>query len=398
MTTADRWLLPDGVEELLPEQAAQVERLRRKLLDLYSSWGYELVIPPLIEYTDSLLVGLGQDVDIQTFKVVDQLSGRSMGIRADITPQTARIDAHSLNREGPVRLCYAGSVLHTRPKTLLASRSPIQIGAELYGDAGLESDIEVICLMLETLKAADVSEITLDLGHVGIYRALIEQADLTGDQEQALFTALQRKCSAEIEQAIAAGITNTGLADMMRALSKLNGDRSVLQSAEQQLAKAPPEVLAAISDLRQVADIIAARLPDVQLYFDLAELRGYHYHTGLVFAALAPGHGQAVANGGRYDHIGEVFGRARPATGFNTDLKALLSYMRETAVTQDSSILAPESAGLSPEDSLTLWQAVQSLRAEGERVICGLPEQSDAPDYKRKLILEQGSWVVKNSE
>jgi ATP phosphoribosyltransferase regulatory subunit len=192
MTIADRWLLPDGVEELLPEQAQQVEFLRRKLLDLYQCWGYELVMPPLMEFTDSLLVGLGADVDMQTFKVVDQLSGRAMGIRADITPQVARIDAHSLNRRGPARLCYAGSVLHTKPKSLMASRSPIQIGAELYGDASLSSDIEVICLMLETLQTAGVVDITLDLGHVGIYRALIEQACLSGDAEQQLFDALQR--------------------------------------------------------------------------------------------------------------------------------------------------------------------------------------------------------------
>ena len=341
MTIADRWLLPDGVEELLPEQAERVESLRRELLDLYRSWGYELVIPPLIEYTDSLLVGLGHDVDIQTFKVVDQLSGRTMGIRADITPQTARIDAHSLNREGPVRLCYAGSVLHTKPKSLLASRSPIQLGAELYGDASLSSDIEIICLMLTTLKTTGVTNITLDLGHVGIYRALVEQAGLNDETEQALFDALQRKAGADVEAAIASGINDSTLADMMRALSQLNGDRSVLERAKQSLADAGADVAMAIDALAQVADQIAARMPDVNLYFDLSELRGYHYHTGLVFAALAPGHGQAVANGGRYDDIGEVFGRARPATGFNTDLKALLGYLPAGyGASQTSSIFA----------------------------------------------------------
>ena len=398
MTIVDRWLLPDGVEELLPEQAERVESLRRKLLDLYRSWGYELVIPPLIEYTDSLLVGLGHDVDIQTFKVVDQLSGRTMGIRADITPQTARIDAHSLKREGPVRLCYAGSVLHTKPKFLLGSRSPIQLGAELYGDASLSSDIEIICLMLETLKAVGVTEITLDLGHVGIYRALVEQFGLEAKAEQTLFDALQRKASAEIESAICAAISDPAQADMMRALSHLNGDISVLQRAREQLAAAPKAVLQAIDALAEVAELIANRLPEVNCYFDLSELRGYHYHTGLVFAALAPGYGQAVANGGRYDDIGEAFGRARPATGFNTDLKALLAYLPKAAVSDNSaSIFAPSGDSVSSDDSASLWKKVQALRAEGERVVCGLSGQSEAADFGRHLALEQGQWVVSES-
>lgn len=395
MTIADRWLLPDGVEELLPEQAKQVEALRRKLLDLYHSWGYELVIPPLIEYTESLLVGLGSDIDIQTFKVVDQLSGRTMGIRADITPQTARIDAHSLNREGPTRLCYAGSVLHTKPKSLMASRSPIQIGAELYGDASLASDIEIICLMLETLKCTGVENITLDLGHVGIYRALVERAGLTGQAEKNLFDALQRKASTEIEAAIVTGIDDQALAQMMRELSQLNGDRSVLDKARELLAAASTDVADAIDALATVADQVTARMPEVKLYFDLSELRGYHYHTGLVFAALAPGHGQAVANGGRCDDIGRVFGRARPATGFNADLKALLGYMPQAdASTQNKSIFAPDGSDLSAADSISLWQCVQQLRDSGERVVCGLPGQTEAADCNRQLGLQQGKWEI----
>ncbi len=395
MAIADRWLLPDGVEELLPEQAEQVEVLRRKLLDLYRSWGYELVIPPLIEYTDSLLVGLGHDIDIQTFKVVDQLSGRTMGIRADITPQTARIDAHSLKREGPVRLCYAGSVLHTKPKSLLASRSPIQVGAELYGDASLSSDGEVICLMLETLTCAGIDNITLDLGHVGLYRALVEQAGLSDDVERRLFSALQRKAGAEIEAAITDGIADKALADMMRALSQLNGDRSVLARASSLLVQAPTAVAEAINELVQIADLVAARLPQVNLYFDLSELRGYHYHTGLVFAALVPGHGQAVANGGRYDHIGESFGRARPATGFNTDLKALLGAVSvEHVVDHSDSIFAPASDNLTAVDANSLWCKIQALRAEGERVVCGLAGQTEDAGFSRCLVLQQGQWTV----
>lgn len=398
MTTADRWLLPDGVEELLPAQAEQVEFLRRKLLDLYRSWGYELVIPPLIEYTDSLLVGLGKDVDIQTFKVVDQLSGRTMGIRADITPQTARMDAHSLNREGAVRLCYAGSVLYTKPKTLLGSRSPIQLGAELYGDASLNSDVEVISLMLETVHGVGLTNITLDLGHVGIYRALIEASGLEGAAEQQLFDALQRKSAVDIEAAISAGITNTKVADWMRALSQLNGDRCVLDRARQQLAEAPAAVLAAIDELQKVSEQIARRMPQVNLYFDLSELRGYHYHTGLVFAALVPGHGQAVANGGRYDHIGEVFGRARPATGFNTDLKALLQYLavETSAATALSAIFAPADEGLSNEQADSLWRAVQALRESGEQVVSALAVDANSDAFKRQLIFKNKQWIVES--
>lgn len=395
MTVADRWQLPDGVEELLPEQAQQAEALRRKLLDLYRCWGYELVIPPLIEYTESLLVGSGSDVDIQTFKVMDQLSGRTMGIRADITPQTARMDAHSLNREGPVRLCYAGSVLHTKPKSLLASRSPIQLGAELYGDASLSSDIEVISLMLETLKCAGISGVTLDLGHVGIYRALIELAQLDAESEQRLFDVLQRKASTEIEAAIAELINNAELAGWLRTLVQLNGDRSVLARAAQWLVGAPASVLQAIAELEIVADQIASRMPDVNVYFDLSELRGYHYHTGLVFAALAPGHGQAVANGGRYDDIGAVFGRARPATGFNTDLKALLGYLSLADNALDGGIFAPDSSTLNASQAASLWQKIQQLRAAGERVVSGLSGQTQAAGCDRVLSLQTDQWVVK---
>lgn len=395
MTIADRWLLPDGVEELLPEQAGRVEALRRRLLDLYASWGYELVIPPLIEYTESLLVGLGHDVDIQTFKVVDQLSGRTMGIRADITPQTARIDAHSLNREGPVRLCYAGSVLHTRPKSLLASRSPIQLGAELYGDDSLSSDIEIICLMLETLRCSGIDNITLDLGHVGIYRALVDAAALPPATAQQLFDALQRKAVAEIDQVLREGVADPALAAMMRALCSLNGDQSMLDNARQVLTAAPPEVSTYIDNLQQVARAIGRRLPDVNLYFDLSELRGYHYHTGLVFAALAPGHGQAVANGGRYDHIGEVFGRARPATGFNTDLKALLGYLPAAPAATGDAILAPDDSDLPEAQSKALWKTANKLREQGETVISALPGDAEATQYSRYLVWESDTWQVK---
>lgn len=390
MTIADRWLLPDGIEELLPEQAEQAEALRRKLLDLYRSWGYELVMPPLLEFTDSLLVGLGNDVDLQTFKVIDQLSGRTMGVRADITPQAARIDAHCLKREGAVRLCYAGSVLHTRPTTLMASRSPIQLGAEFYGDASLGCDVEIICLMLETLHCAGVGNITLDLGHVGIYRALLAEAGLSSVDEQSLFEALQRKSASEITGLIEQLVGDGELAEMMLALSQLNGDRGVLVQAREQLATAGPLVLEALEALEYVAEHVAARMPNVTMYFDLCELRGYHYHTGLVFAALAPGYGHAVANGGRYNDIGEVFGRARPATGFNTDLKALLQLLPA-----DSHYDVPAAIWAPNNDDIALWHAAQQLREEGERVIHGLSEPEVIAGCDRQLVLEQGQWQVK---
>ena len=388
MTTVDRWLLPEGVEELLPEQAERAETLRRRLLDLYRSWGYDLVMPPLLEFTDSLLIGLGSDVDLLTFKVTDQLSGRTMGIRADITPQVARIDAHSLQREGPVRLCYAGSVLHTRPKSLLASRSPIQIGVEFYGDAGLASDREVVLLMLETLRVAGVETITLDLGHVGIYRALTQAAALAADDERDLFDALQRKATGDIVSVLERAVADEQLRNWLLQLNRLQGGVEVLTRARSIFNGAPAEVQAAIDELLAVAQCVQARLPSVNLYFDLGELRGYHYHTGLVFAALAPGWGQALANGGRYDHIGEVFGRARPATGFSTDLKALIALGTAQQSASSCAILAPA------DDDIALWHAVQILRAQGERVIHALPEQSGLAECDRQLVLRDGKWQV----
>ncbi len=388
MTTVDRWLLPEGVEELLPEQAERAEILRRRLLDLYHSWGYDLVMPPLLEFTDSLLIGLGSDVDLLTFKVTDQLSGRTMGIRADITPQVARIDAHSLHREGPVRLCYAGSVLHTRPKSLLASRSPIQIGVEFYGDAGLASDSEVVLLMLATLRVAGIETITLDLGHVGIYRALAQAAALAADDEHDLFDALQRKATGDIVAVLGRAVADAQLRNWLLQLNSLQGDIETLKRARTIFQDAPAAVHAAIDELLAVAQCVQTRMPAVNLYFDLGELRGYHYHTGLVFAALAPGWGQALANGGRYDHIGEVFGRARPATGFSTDLKALIALGNAQQSMPRRAILAPA------ENDIALWHAVQALRAQGERVINALPGQPVLAECDRQIVLRDGQWQV----
>jgi ATP phosphoribosyltransferase regulatory subunit len=386
MTTVDRWQLPDGVEEILPAQAELVERLRRQLLDLYRSWGYQLVIPPLMEFTESLLIGLGQDLDLLTFKLTDQLSGRTMGVRADITPQVARIDAHSLAEQGVTRLCYAGSTLHTRPKSLMASRSPIQLGAELYGDNSLAADVEIVRLMLATLEAAGLSDITLDLGHVGVYEAVLATANLSVDQEKTVFDALQRKSVPDLHLALVD--VEPGAADLIIALVRLHGYDAVLASARELLAEKAPAALAAVDALQEVATAIRRQRPDLDIYFDLAELRGYHYHTGIVFAAYVPGHGQALANGGRYNDVGAVFGRARPATGFATDLKALMTLLPAASVARGA-ISAPDDSAAQPG----LQEKVNELRAQGEIVINTLGAAAD-PRCDRELVLDAGHWQV----
>jgi ATP phosphoribosyltransferase regulatory subunit len=384
MTTVDHWQLPDGVEEVLPVQAEEVERLRRNLLDLYRSWGYRLVIPPLMEFTESLLVGLGEDLDLLTFKLTDQISGRTLGIRADITPQVARIDAHTLGEEGVTRLCYAGSTLHTRPKSLMASRSPIQLGAELYGDDSLGADVEVVRLMLATLETAGLTGITLDLGHVGIYEAVLAGAGLNGEQEKTVFDALQRKSVPDLRLALADA--EPGIAALIIALVDLHGDESVLERARALFADVLPNALAGVDALQEVACDIRRQRPDLDIYFDLAELRGYHYHTGLVFAAYVPGCGQALANGGRYNDVGAVFGRARPATGFATDLKALMALLPASAPTVGA-ISVPDA------DDPALDTQIRELRAAGEVVINCLSGAAD-PRCDRELVEGNGVWQV----
>ncbi len=387
MTSVDRWQLPDGIEEVLPERAAAVEHLRRELLDLFRGWGYQLVIPPMVEFTESLLVGLGADLDLLTFKMTDQLTGRTLAVRADITPQVARIDAHSLAEEGVSRLCYAGSTLHTRPQTLMASRSPIQLGAELYGDDSLAADVEVIRLMLETLASAGLEQpITLDLGHVGIPAAVLASAGLDEELEQAVFDALQRKSVPDLGEALQGVPEET--AELIIGLVDLHGDEAVLASARDLFAERAPDALAAVDALQDVATDIRHDQPDLNIYFDLAELRGYHYHTGIVFAAYVAGHGQALANGGRYNDVGEVFGRARPATGFATDLKALMN-LQGPVQRGAGAIAAPASSDAG------LAATVRELRGAGEVVITSLMGQCD-PRCDRELINTDGAWVVRS--
>ncbi len=310
------WLLPENVEDVLPPQAWRMEDMRRALLDLFRGQGFQLVIPPLMEYVDSLLTGVGADLDLKTFKLVDQLSGRLMGVRADITPQVARIDAHLLASNAVNRLCYAGSVLHTQSDGFHRSREPIQIGAELYGDASAQADLEILTLMLKGLDACGVRGAQIDIGHVGVYRALAQEAGLSGEIEHQLFGALQAKDASAVA-VLTAGLP-ASLAEAFAALPQLYGDRAVLAEARARLP-ALPAVVAALDTL----EAVDAGLADVNAAYDLAELRGYGYHSGVVFAAYTAGRSSAIAQGGRYDEVGKVFGRARPATGFSLDLREL---------------------------------------------------------------------------
>ncbi|MFT6102376.1 MAG: ATP phosphoribosyltransferase regulatory subunit [Candidatus Endobugula sp.] len=393
MNNIDRWLLPDGVEEILPAQAQGVEKLRRQLLDLYRCWGYELVIPPLLEFTESLFSGVGRDLELLTLKVTDQLSGRTMGLRADMTPQAARMDAHSFQRNGVNRLCYADHVLHAKPKSPLAIRTPLQVGVELFGEAGLEADIEVISLLLESLTAVGVETITLDLGHVSIYQALTESLAISDSQESALFDLLQTKDQVEIQQWIKENIASEEAGNWLLALTTLSGDISVLSEAQQILGEAPAEAHAAIDELIEVANAIAHRYPNINLYFDLSELRGYHYHTGTVFAAYAEGYGDAIANGGRYDHIGEAFGRSRPATGFGLNLTSVMRLSEVSLAAEVLGVYAPASSEHGQ------WIAVQALRQQGERVVCGLSAAVDNMNElqcDRQLVLVDGNYAVQS--
>ncbi len=389
----ERWLLPEGIEELLPPRAARLEQLRRELLDLYRGWGYELVVPPFIEYLETLLTGTGNDLDLQTFKLTDQLSGRMMGVRADMTPQVARIEARYLRKSAPSRLCYMGTVLRTRPAGIGGSRSPLQVGVELYGHAGVASDVEVLRLMVETLTVSGIEQLHLDLGHVGIFRALARQAELDPQQESILFDALQRKARPEIEEYLEELKLPASLSQMFASLVTLNGGLEVLELAGEHLRDGSNDLQAALLSLKAIAQQLHGHLPDLALHFDLAELRGYRYHTGAVFAVYVPGHGQAVAQGGRYDDIGRVFGRARPATGFSTDLKTLVMLGSTNSGTPEKGgILAPVDA-----ESAELRQRIKQLRETGERVIEYLPGQSgDERELgcDRRLVYQGGEWRV----
>lgn len=384
MTTENRWLLPEGIEELLPERASQLEALRRRLLDQCGTWGYRYVIPPLVEFTDSLLIGLGADLDVVTCKFTDQMSGRMLGVRADITPQAARMDAHSLAENGVTRLCYAGSTLQSTPQSVIGGRAPIQLGAELFGCDAIEADSEIISLMLSTFACAGVSRaLTLDIGHIGIYDALFSNANLDPEIESQMFDALQRKSTPDIER-----LSNSlpdDVSQRLRQLASLHGSPEVLLEART-LFSNEPVVLAALDDLDTVLAQAQQAFPDVGVYVDLTELRGFRYHTGLVFAVYLEGRGSAVAKGGRYDNIGAVFGRDRPATGFAIDLKALVDDMTPVESSRPP-IIAP------PSDAPDLRVAIAGLRAKGRTVVVDLAPGLALPGAER-LVLNNGEWII----
>lgn len=391
MTTNDRWLLPDGIEELLPADARRAERLRRSILDLFAGWGYELVMPPLIEYLESLLTGVSAEMDLQTFKLTDQVTGRLMGVRADMTPQAARIDAHFLKREAPVRLCYIGSVLRTRPDEFAGSREPLQIGAELFGYAGEAADAEVLQLMIETLRLAGLADLHVDLGHVGVFRALASHAKLSPQQETDLFDALQRKSAGDVRAELAKADAAADSKAMIAALLDFAGGPEVLAQARTRLTKAPAAVGQALDQLQAVVDQVGQAKNALPLWFDLAELSGYHYYTGVVFSAFVPGHGRAIAKGGRYDGIGRAFGRDRAATGFGADLRELLRFSPQTREATGG-ILSPA------ENDASLQAEIAKLRSAGERVVRQLPKDgATAADLgcDRALVHDGKRWSIK---
>tara|TARA_R110001592_G_scaffold291131_2_gene560433 strand:+ start:37523 stop:38737 length:1215 start_codon:yes stop_codon:yes gene_type:complete len=403
MSVSERWLLPDGVDELLPPEAWSVELMRRELLDLYSRYGYQLISPPLIEYLESLLTGTGNNLDLQTFKLTDQLTGRLMGVRADITPQVARIDTHLLQSKGISRLCYVDTILHTRPAHIQTSRNPLQIGCELFGEASSNADIEVIALMLETLTLAGIPSIHIDLAHVGIYKGLIESSSLDGLAEDKIFDALSRKSIPELNALATALPDNAEVILLIRDVANLSGGIDALDKIEETVANLELSsahiVIAAINELRLMTSQIQKRFEQVEIGFDFCELRGYNYHTGILFSAFSAGYGYALAKGGRYDDIGKSFGHiaqvknqlSRPATGFSADLKALVRLAKQLKDIKLQAIFAPVS------DDPTLLEKIKELRLN-QCVIQGLSE-NDTPELyacKQVLVYENQSWQLKS--
>lgn len=377
------WLLPEYVEDILPIEALHIEVMRRQIIDLLLVHGYQQVIPPLLEYLESLLSGSGSDMDLHMFKVIDQLSGRMMGLRADMTPQVARIDAHLLNSEGITRLCYANSVLHTVPSGVTQTREPLQVGAELYGHSGLESDLEIQRIMLQCLSVAGVSKVHLDLGHVAVFRGLIKGASISRELEAELFAVLQAKDVSTLKELCIKLQRNTR--DALMLLPQLYGDRNILIDAVKQLPDYP-EIRIALNELSIVEEELKPNVDKIA--FDLADLRGYHYHTGMVFAAYADGCSNAIALGGRYDEIGKAFGRARPATGFSMDIRELSRLMKPQ--TYPSGIRAPFQ-----KKNKELENIIEKLRSSGQIVVMDLPgQENESMDCDRQLIFHNGQWII----
>ncbi len=376
------WVLPDHIADVLPSEARHIEELRRDLLDAARSYGYELVMPPLLEHLESLLSGSGESLDLQTFKLVDQISGRMLGLRADSTPQVARIDAHLLNRQGVTRLCYCGSVLHTRPGSPHATREPLQFGAEIYGHAGLEADLETLLLALECLKVSQVKAPSVDMADARIVKALLEGVPLAAAALAQLHAALAAKDSSEL--AVLTRNFPVAARQGLLALVQLYGDEKILVEA-QRVLPALPAVREALRSLKW----LASRLDNARVSFDLADLRGYAYYTGARFSIYAEGASDALVRGGRYDEVGAVFGRNRPAAGFSLDVKALVGVLTPRPLR--AAIRAPW------RDLAELRTAIAALRSQGETVVCVLPgHESEVDEFHcdRELLERAGQWVV----
>lgn len=381
------WLLPEYIEDVLPAEAARIESLRRTLLDLFKVHGYQYVIPPMLEYMESLITGAGHDLDLATFKVVDQLTGRLMGVRADMTPQAARIDAHLLNNQGITRLCYAGSVLRTRPDGLAQTREPLQIGAELYGHAGVASDIEIQRLLIKALQAIGIGQVHIDYSHVNVFGSIIESSQIDPQLEQDLYAALQSKDQSGVAS-LARGLDSVTREALIH-LTTLNGDKTILAQAAKVLP-ATPAIQQALESLNQAS--LALDGLNVSVSYDLSELRGYHYHSGMVFAAYAQGYKGPLALGGRYDEVGVSFGRARPATGFSMDLRGVVTALAPAKVAM--AIFAPAS------DDQALEIKIDALRSEGRIVVQGFDGDEpnklnyDELNCDKKLVHYNSGWHV----
>lgn len=381
------WLLPEHIADVLPAQARHIEELRRGLLDVARGYGFELVMPPLLEHLESLLSGTERELDLKTFKLVDQLSGRTLGVRADTTSQVARIDAHLLNREGLTRLCYCGPVLHTRPAGLHATREPLQFGAETYGHAGLEADLEIQDLALDCLRSAGITRVTLDLGDARLLKGLLEGTQANDAVEAALIAALAAKDASTLAELTSAMPEHArrGLA----ALLRLYGGMEVLDAAGTQLPQSPL-IAAALADLRSLSGRVKQAHPEVRVGFDLADLGGYGYYSGVRFALYTEGCSDAIARGGRYDEVGAAFGRNRPAVGFSLDLKELAALVPARRL--GAAIRAPWG------ESDALRSAVRRLREQGETVVCILPgheHEGQEFDCDRELVASGDQWVVR---
>lgn len=390
MSKNRHWLLPDGVDESLPYEAAGIETLRRSILDNFSRWGYQLVIPPVIEYVDSLLAGMGEDLDLQTFKVIDQGTGRLIGIRADMTPQITRIDSHRMPTKFPQRLCYVGPVAHTVSEKFAGSRNPLQIGAELFGHSGVESDAEIITLLVECLAIANISSLTLEVTHIGVLRGICAAASFTPEFEDLLLEALVKKDRTSLVELLENEDVDDSISRTLILLLDLNGGVETIKEAQEVFSGLSDSVSSAINELAALCDLLCRRIPEVDLHVDFAELRGYRYHSGIMFAAYVPQMGRAIAWGGRYDEIQKLLGRDRGATGFSTDLKVL-----ETFLLKDRRLASSITAPSGNEEKLL--SAIKTYRDEGYVVVQELPGQvrgENQAGSENRLVLRDEEWIL----